>query len=118
MTMKPKPMLTRLAGATCVAGALLTFSAAAPAPPKLTGGNGTLYIGGWPGKVYVIDEATERVTGAIDVTTGAPKGLTLSKDKKHLYLVNSMSEQVEVLDIATRKSLDHFTLSEGRKKVR
>ncbi len=113
-----KPKLTRLLGATGAAGALLAFFAAAPAPAKLTGGNGTLYIGGWPNKVYAIDEATERVTGAIDVTSGAPKGLTLSKDKKHLYLFNSMSEQVEVLDIATRKSLDHFTLSEGRKKVR
>jgi hypothetical protein len=111
-------MLTRLIGATCAAGALLAFSAAAPAPPKLTGGSGTLYIGGWPNKIYVIDEATEKMTGAIDVTSGTPKGLTLSKDKKHLYLVNSMSEQVEVLDVASRKSIDHFTLSDGRKKVR
>ena len=34
---------------------------------KLTGGNGTLYIGGWPNKIFIIDEATEKVTGAIDV---------------------------------------------------
>ncbi len=42
----------------------------------------------------------------------------MSKDKKHFYLVNSVSEEVEILDIATKKSIDHFTLSEGRKKVR
>ena len=41
----------------------------------------------------------------------------LSKDRKHFYLVNSLIEQVEIVDVAARKSLDHFTLSEGRKKV-
>ena len=32
-------------------------------PPALTGGNGTLYIGGWPNKIFIIDEATEKVDG-------------------------------------------------------
>jgi DNA-binding beta-propeller fold protein YncE len=101
--------------AFCVSAALVALGAAPPA--KLTGGNGTLYIGGWPNKIFVIDEATEKVTGAIDVTTGSPRGMFLSKDRKRFYLVNSMSEQVEIIDVAARKSLDHFTLSEGRKKV-
>ena len=109
-------MLKRILAGGAVAAALVLFAAAAPV--KLTGGNGTLYIGGWPNKVYVVDEATEKVSSAIDVTTGAPKGLTLSKDKKKLYLINAVSEQVEILDIANRKSIDHFTLSEGKKKVR
>jgi hypothetical protein len=110
------PMLTRIFACTALAASFVMFAGAAP--PVLTGGNGTLYIGGWPNKIFVIDEATEKVTGAIDVTSGAPKQLTLSKDRKHFYLVNSMSEEVEVLDVATKKSIDHFTLSEGRKKVR
>jgi DNA-binding beta-propeller fold protein YncE len=91
---------------------------AAPPPPKLSGGNGTLYIGGWPNKVFVIDEATEKMTGAIDTATGTPTRMTLSKDRKRFYMVNALADQVEILDIAGRKSLDHFTLSEGRKKVR
>ena len=109
-------MLKRIFGLGAAAAALALFAAAAPT--KLTGGNGTLYIGGWPNKIFVIDEATEKVTGTIDVVTGDPKGLTLSRDKKRFYLVNSLSEQVEIIDIASRKSIDHFTLSEGRKKVR
>jgi hypothetical protein len=109
-------MLKRIVSGAVVAASVVLFAAAAPV--KLTGGNGTLYIGGWPNKVYIVDEATEKIAGAIDVVTGTPKGLTLSKDKKKFYLVNSLSEQVEVLDIASRKSIDHFTLSEGRKKVR
>jgi hypothetical protein len=109
-------MMKRIFAGGAVALSLLLFAAAVPA--KLGGGNGMLYIGGWPNKVYVLDESTEKVVGAIDVTTGTPKNLTLSKDKKKFYLVNSLSEQVEILDIASRKSIDHFTLSEGRKKVR
>ena len=36
-----------------LAAAMFVFGGAAPA--KLVGGNGTLYIGGWPNKVFVID---------------------------------------------------------------
>src|SRR4051794_26743757 len=112
-------MLMRLkriaAGGLVVAAALVCTAAAAPA---VTGGAGTLYIGGWPNKIFVIDEATEKITGSIDTATGAPTRMTLSKDKKRFYLVNALADQVEIIDVATRKSTDHFTLSEGRKKTR
>src|SRR3954453_2766126 len=112
-------MLMRLkriaAGGLVVAAALVCTAAAAPA---VTGGTGTLYIGGWPNKIFVIDEATEKITGAIDTVTGAPTRMTLSKDKKRFYLVNALADQVEIIDIATRKSTDHFSLSEGAKKTR
>jgi hypothetical protein len=91
---------------------------AAAAPVPLRGGNGTLYVGGWPNKIFVIDEATEKVTGTIDVTTGDPTRMIMSKDRKRFYLLNSLGEEVEIIDIAQRKSIDHFTLSEGRKKTR
>ena len=108
----------RWAGAgACALTAATLFLGAAP-PPKLTGGNGTLYIGGWPNKIFLIDEATEKVTGTIDVTTGNPTRMILSKDRSRFYLVNAVAEQVEIIDIASRKSIDHFTLSEGTKKVR
>jgi hypothetical protein len=111
-------MLKRLLTCGLAAAAAALFLGAAPAPPKLTGGNGTLYIGGWPNKIFVVDEATEKVTGAIDTATGAPTRMTLSKDRKKFYVVNALADQVEILDVATRKSLDHFTLSEARTKVR
>ena len=109
-----------LAGALVAAAAL---GAASGPPGRLdrqasTGGNGTLYIGGWPNKIFAIDEATERVTGTIHVESGVPTRLVLSKDHKRFYLVNSLDEQVEIIDVARRASIDHFTLSEGRKKVR
>ena len=108
--------MRRLCGLALVIGSALVLTGAAP-PAKLTGGNGTLYIGGWPNRIFVIDEATEKVTDTITVTTGDPKQLTLSKDKKRFYLVNSLSDHVEIVDIASHKSIDNFTLSEGRKRV-
>ena len=120
-------MLKRILATTVLLAALLIVVGAAPtqrttaAPAKLTGGNGTLYIGGWPNKIFIIDEATEKITGTIDVTTagppkgGPPRSMVLSKDKKRFYLTNSL-EDVEILDIATRKSIDHFSMSEGRNK--
>jgi hypothetical protein len=110
--------LAKQLGKVAVAGVAIAVSVAAAPPAKLIGGNGTLYIGGWPNKIFVIDETTEKVTGAIDVTTGQPTRLTLSKDRKRFYTVNAISEEVEIIDIASKKSTDHFTLSEGRKKVR
>src|SRR5262249_45057355 len=90
----------------------------AAAPPKLTAGNGTLYIGGWPNKIFVIDEATEKVTGAIEVKSNSPSGMALSKDRKRFYLADSLRESVEIVDTAARRSIDRFTLSDGRKRTR
>ena len=44
--------------------------------------------------------------------------MTLSNDRKRFYAVNAVAEEVEIFDIAARKSIDHFSLSEGRKKTR
>ena len=107
-------MMKRLIAAAVAAAAAASFAAA---PAKLVGGSGTLYIGGWPNKVFVIDEATEKITGAIDVATGDPTRMVMSHDRKRFYLVNAPAESVEIIDIAARKSIDRFTLSEGRKRV-
>ena len=89
-----------------------------PADTPVTAGKGTLYIGVRPNKILIIDEATEKVTGAIELKTGIPTGLSLSKDKKHFYVFNTNYETIEVVDIASRKSIDSFTLSDANKHVR
>jgi len=94
--------------------ALPVFSADTP----VTAGRGTLYIGVRPNKILIIDEATEKVTGHIELKTGIPIGLTLSKNKKHFYVANTDMETLEVVDIASRKSIDSFKLGEGDKHVR
>jgi hypothetical protein len=93
------------------------LSLAAQAQP-INGGNGKLYIGGRPGQILILDEATEKVIGEIKTKTGIPEGMELSEDKKRFYFINTMYEDIEIADIATRQVIDTFRLSEGNKKVR
>ena len=88
------------------------------ATETLSGGNGTLYVGGRPNRILILDEATEKVTGEIACKTGTPIDLTLSDDRKRFYLLNINYEDVEIVDIAQKKAIDSFRLSEGNKKVR
>ena len=103
------------------AGVLAFVLALAPlfgADDKLIGGNGTLYLGGRPNRIFLIDEATEKVIGEIKTKTGSPTQLTLSQDKKRFYASNMSFEDIEIIDIASRQVIDNFRLSEGNKKAR
>src|SRR5262249_52799251 len=79
---------------------------------------GTLYLGGRPNKIFIIDEATEKGTGEILCKTGTPLGMVLSQDRKHFYVENIAYEDLEIVDIASRQVIDNFRLSEGNKKMR
>jgi hypothetical protein len=85
---------------------------------SLNGGNGKLYLGGRPDRIFVIEEATEKVVDEIHCKTGTPAELALSEDRKRFYLVNVNFEDVEIVDIASRKVIDTFRLSDGAKKIR
>jgi hypothetical protein len=90
----------------------------APAADKITGGNGTLILGGRPNKIFLVDEATEKVTGEILTKTGAPVDLELSQDRKRFYFLNIAFEDVEIADLEKKQVIDSFRLSEGNKKMR
>jgi len=102
--------------------AALALAAIVPAStaekPRISAGNGTLIIGSYPKQYWIIDEATEKVTGTIPYASGIPRRTTLSRDGKRFYTIEAGMEKVEIIDIAARKTLDTFTLSEGNKKVR
>ena len=86
--------------------------------PRVSAGNGTLIIGTYPKQFWIIDEATEKVVGTIPFQSGIPRRTTLSRDRKRFYTIEAAMEKVEIIDIAARKTIDTFTLSEGNKKVR
>ena len=86
--------------------------------PKLTGGTGTIYVGSYARRMVVIDESTEKVTAAIPLTSGIPWSVSLSPDATRFYIESADQEHFEVVDLATRTSLDSFTLSENNRKVR
>jgi DNA-binding beta-propeller fold protein YncE len=110
-------------GASCVAlSAVRVELVAQTSPPtaerRLTGGDGTLYIGGYPNLIWIIDEATEKVVGTIHTKSGIPRRLSLTRDKKLFYIIDATQEVVEIVDVASKTTLDTFKLTEGNKRVR
>lgn len=87
-------------------------------PPVPSGGDRLMYIGTYAGDIQIFDEATEQRVGDIKLTTGIPRSLTLSQDRSKFYVLDSTYEKIEVIDIATRRTLSTFTLSEGARRTR
>jgi hypothetical protein len=89
------------------------------APARLpSGGGGTFYVGTYAKDVLVIDEGTFEVRDTIPVAVGIPYRMTLSTDRKRIYVTEPYMEKVEVLDLAARRSLGQFTLSTPGTQVR
>ena len=95
-----------------------TTSAQKSDKPRVSAGNGTLIIGSYPKQYWIIDEASEKIVGTIPYQSGIPRRTTISRDGKRFYTIEAGMEKVEIIDIAARKTLDTFTLSEGNKHVR
>ena len=85
---------------------------------RRSGGNGKIYIGTYKGDIQIFDEATEKLDGSIVLKTGLPRSLTPSQDRTRFYVLDSTFEKLEVVDIATRKTLNTFELSSGNKHTR
>ena len=89
-----------------------------PGPAKLTAGTGTIYLGSHAGRVAVIDEATEKLAADIQLKTGMPWAMHVSRDATRLYVQSADQEHFEVIDVASRQTLDTFTLSDGNTHIR
>jgi hypothetical protein len=87
-------------------------------PDEVVGGAGTLIVGSYPSQFWIIDEATEKIVGTIPFKSGIPRRTTISRDRTRFYTTEAKMETVEVVDIAARKTLDTFTLSDSNKHVR
>jgi hypothetical protein len=83
-------------------------------PTKGTGA--LMYLGTWPDKILVIDEAKQQVIDQIKLATGAPLQVVLAQDKKKLFILTTKMG-IEVVDLATRKVTSHFELNEGNRRV-
>jgi hypothetical protein len=102
----------------CVLTLAATLSVRTAEKPRVSAGSGTLIIGSYPKQFWIIDEATEKVVGTIPFSSGIPRRTSLSRDGKRFYTIEAAMEKVEILDIATRRTVDTFTLSSGNRKVR
>ena len=101
-----------------VLAALVMFSTWAPlagqrAPGTLSGGNGTFYTGTYTDQILVIDESTLSVVDQIKTQNGITGGFVVSADRERLYVSDATYLHIETIDLAERRSIDTFTLSDG-----
>ena len=83
-----------------------------------TASAGTIFLPGYPDRILVIDEASQRVIDKIPSQIGIPTGVTRSYDRKKIYVTSNDNDGVEVIDIASHKVLQHFVLNSGNHKFR
>jgi YVTN family beta-propeller protein len=63
-------------------------------------------------KIFVIDTATNQVSGSFEVGE-RPWGIALSPDGKTLYTANGPSNDVSVVDLASQKVVQKVKVSRG-----
>jgi hypothetical protein len=98
-------------------GLLLLIAATAYAQQNAeTGGGALMYLGTWPDKILIIDEAKQQIIDKIKLETGAPLQIVLSQDKKKLFILTTKMG-IEIVDLATRRVTSHFELNEGNRRV-
>jgi hypothetical protein len=79
---------------------------------------GTIFLGGYPNSILVIDESQGKVVDKIHLETGLPVSMHLSADRKKIYVVTNDHSGIEVIDVATRKVVNHFVLNTSTKSYR
>jgi DNA-binding beta-propeller fold protein YncE len=79
---------------------------------------GTLYLPAYPNAVLVFDEEKAQIVDRIPLTTGTPMSIRLSPDHKTIYVTTIDHNGIEVIDVATRKVINHFELNTPTKQYR
>ena len=87
-------------------------------PPEVSAGDGTLYLGGFPSRIFVIDEATTSVVDEIAVPHGSPRAMVVSEDGERFYFLDPTMQYLTTVDVASREVSDSFRFSEGNRTVR
>jgi hypothetical protein len=79
---------------------------------------GTLFLPAYPNSLLVFDEAKGQVVDRIELTTGTPRAMRPSPDRKKIYVSTIDHNGIEVIDVATRKVTNHFVLNTATKQFR
>lgn len=72
---------------------------------------GTMFLGGYPNHLMAIDEGKGSVIQEVNLATGLPTSMRLSDDGKLLYATTITTSGIEVMDVATRKIVNSFSLN-------
>src|SRR6202161_3846251 len=79
---------------------------------------GTLYLPAYPAAVLVFDESKGQIVDRIPLETGTPMSIRLAPDHKKIYVTTIDHNGIEVIDVATRKVINHFELNTATKQYR
>ena len=79
---------------------------------------GTLFLPAYPNALLVFDEGQGKVVDRIPLTTGTPRAMRLSQDRKTIYVTTIDHNGLEVIDVATHKVTNHFVLNTATKQFR
>jgi hypothetical protein len=79
---------------------------------------GTLFVGGYPDWINVVDESQGKIVDRIHLTTGLPRSLRLSYDRKSIIISTNDHNGFEVMDVATHKITNHFVLDDATHRYR
>ncbi|CAN5244944.1 hypothetical protein BH10PSE12_BH10PSE12_04250 [soil metagenome] len=78
----------------------------------------TLVMGAYPDSLLIFDEGKGAVTSTLKLETGLPTSMQLSDDGKRIYVSTITTSGIEVIDVATRKIVNKFSLNDGPSRVR
>jgi hypothetical protein len=81
-------------------------------------GAGTLYLPAYPAAVLVFDESKGQIVDRIPLATGTPMSMRLAPDRKKIYVTTIDHNGIEVIDVATRKVINHFVLNTASQQYR
>ena len=85
---------------------------------NLSGGSGVFYTGTYADRIHVVDERTLELVDTIQTQNGIVGRLVISENRERLYVTDATYEHVEIIDLATRESVDKFTLNDGNRRFR
>jgi hypothetical protein len=101
--------MRKLPFATAIVAAGLSFTAAHAS---------TIILGAYPSSLMFINEQKGTVVQHVPLTTGLPSSIRLSDDKKKLYVMTNDHSGIEVVDLTTRKVINHFELNDNKTSYR
>jgi DNA-binding beta-propeller fold protein YncE len=79
---------------------------------------GTIFLGGYPDSILVVDENQGKLAGKIHLETGVPTSMRLSEDRQKIYVTTNDHSGIEVIDVASHRVLSHFVLNTATKRYR
>lgn len=72
-----------------------------------------LFLGSYPDQLLIFDEGKGAVTGKIKLASGLPTSMQLSPDGRRIYVTTITTSGIEVIDTATKRVVNQFSLNDG-----